>query len=59
MNINSTNIKQNGKSPLILIELTEHKKDHDICCRNPVTGLGHAQNCGGMKPINVIPTLSS
>ena len=51
--INSTN-KKNEQSPLILTELTKHKTDHDI---GP--GFGQAQKYGGIKSLNIIPTLHS
>ena len=54
---NSTNINKtnNQLSP----ELTEHKKDNDICIGNLGPGLGQAQKCGWVKPVNRIPTLPS
>ena len=43
-NINKTNNH-------ISLQFIEHKRDHDIC-RNPYSGLGQAQICGGVKPVN-------
>ena len=40
----------------------EHKKDHDIYIydvRNPVPGMEQAQQCGGVKPVNRMPTLTT
>ena len=56
MVINSTNINKNKKSPLILTELTEHKKYLTYDIGNPGPGLWRAQKCGGVKPVNGIPT---
>ena len=60
MVINSTIInKTNNQSPLILTELIEHQKKHDIQRWNLGPGLGQAQKGGGFKPVNRIPTLPS
>jgi hypothetical protein len=50
--------QQNEQSPLILTDLNEHpKKPRHINVGNPGPGLRQAQNCGGVKPFNGIPTL--
>ena len=51
--------QQNEQSSLILTELTEHKKTAKCDLGNPGSGLGQAQQCGGVKPINGIPPLDS
>jgi len=54
--------QQNEQSPVILTELTEHKKRplHHTCdIGNPGPGLEKAQKCDGLKPLNGMPTLSS
>jgi hypothetical protein len=40
---------------LILTELTEHTKTAKCDLGNPGSGLGQAQQCGGVKPINGTP----
>jgi hypothetical protein len=52
---NSTNINKinNHLSSL----LTEHKKNMTYDVGNPDSGIGQAQKCGGVKPVNGIPTL--
>ena len=50
---NSTNF---NKRNYHLLPLTSKcKKDHDI--ENPVPDLGQTQKCGGVNPVNGIPTL--
>jgi hypothetical protein len=48
--------QQNEQLSLIITELTENKPQHDIGNGGP--GLGQTQQCGGVKPVNGIPTLS-
>ena len=36
-------------------QLMKHKETYDV--GNPHPGLGHAHICGGVKPVNEIPTL--
>ena len=44
------------QSPLILTELTEHKKGQHMMLETQVLAcLGQAQKCGGVKPVNGIP----
>jgi hypothetical protein len=52
--INSTNIKQNEQLPLIF---TKKKTTYDV--GNPGPGLEQTQACGGVKPVNGIPTFPS
>jgi len=49
----------NEQSPLILNELTEHKKIMTYDVGNPSHGLGQAQKCGWpwIEPVTGIPTL--
>ena len=56
MVINSTNIcyQQNEQPPFILTELSEHKKDMTYDVRNPGSGLGQAQKCDGVKPVELM-----
>ena len=50
--------QQNEQSPLILTELTEHKKKPTTYyAGNPGACLGHAQQCGGANPVNGITIL--
>jgi hypothetical protein len=48
--------QQNVQSPLILSHWT-HKKHTTYDVRDPCHGLGQTQNCGGVKPVNMIPPL--
>jgi hypothetical protein len=43
--------------PLILAELSEHKKITTYDAWNPDPGLGQAQTCGRVKPVNGIPLM--
>jgi hypothetical protein len=56
---NSTNINKKNTKHLILTYLTEHKKTMTYDVGNPGPGLGQAQQCGGVKTVNGIPTLPS
>jgi hypothetical protein len=50
--------KQNEKPPLTLNSLnTKNTTINDV--GNPGPGLGQAQKCDGVKPLNGIPTLQS
>ena len=49
---NSINIHKKNKHLLI-----EHTKTMAYDVGNPVPGLGQAQKCGRVKPVNGIPTL--
>ena len=51
--------RQNEQSPLILTELTEHKKDDDLQCWKSRSSSGQAQNGGRIKPVNGITTIPS
>ena len=51
--------QQNEQSPLILSELTEHKKTMTYDLGNSGSGLGQAQKCGSVKPVIGPPTLLS
>jgi hypothetical protein len=51
--------QQNEHSPLILTEVTEHKKIMTCDVGNPGPALGQAQKCGVVKPVNGMPTLCS
>jgi hypothetical protein len=57
MGIYSININKNDHSPLILIENQEKPTPYNI--RNPDPVLGQTQSCGGVVPVNGIPTLQS
>ena len=48
--------QQNEQPSLILTELTEHIKDHDIHMTLEMQdpGLGQPQSCGEVKPVNGI-----
>ena len=60
MVINSNNMKKtNNQSPLILTELSEHKKTTIYDIGNPGSGLGQALKCCGIKPVNGVPPLAS
>ena len=50
--------KQSEQAPLILSEITEHIDTTTSDVRNSGPGLGQAQTCGRVKPVNGIPTLS-
>jgi len=55
---NSNNIKKNEQSPLIFTQWKQQKTTiYEI--GNPGSGLGHAQTCGGVTPVNGTPTLPS
>jgi hypothetical protein len=41
--------QQNKQSPLILTELTKHKKDHKCDVGIPCPGLGQAQHAAGLN----------
>ena len=51
--------QQKEQSPLILTELIEHKRIMACDVGHPGPGLGQAEKCGGVKPVNGIPTLPS
>ena len=51
--------QQNEQSPFILTGLTEHKETTTYDVGNPGHGLRQSQKCGGVKPVNGIPTLPS
>jgi hypothetical protein len=53
--INSTNISKTNNQ--LSTELIEHKKTTTCDIENPDHGLGQAQTCDGVKPVNGIPTL--
>ena len=46
--------QQSAQSPLILTPCT-CKKTTTYDVGNPCDGLGQTQNCGGVKPVNMIP----
>ena len=48
--------QQNEQCPLILNELTIYKKTTTYDFRKLGPGLGQAQKCDGVKPVNGIPT---
>ena len=49
--------QHNGQSPLILTELSEHKKTTRYNVGNPDPGLGQGHTYGGVKLDDVIPIL--
>ena len=50
LNNDGNQYQQNKQSPLILTEITEHKKDHDIWrWKSSYWGFGQAQICGGLN----------
>ena len=51
--------QQNQLSPLILTELTKHKKVHDIFRLKSWSWFKTDTKSGGVKPIHGIPTLLS
>ena len=53
--------QQNEQPTLILTELTKRKKKKTMTCdvRKLGPGLGQKQKCGGVEPVNEIPTLLS
>ena len=51
--------QQNEQSPFILTGLTEHNKITTYDVGNPGHDLRQSQKCGGVKPVNGIPTLPS
>jgi len=57
MTNNSTNI--NKTNNILSPQLIEYKKDYNISLGNPGSGFRQAHKCGGVKPVNGIPTLPS
>ena len=51
--------QQNKQSPLLRTEPAEHKKTTTWNVGNPGLDLEPQHNCGGVKPVNGIPTLPS
>ena len=51
--------RQNEQSPLIITELTEHKKSTTYDIGNPGPGLGQEQKCDRVKPVKGITILPS
>jgi hypothetical protein len=48
--------QQNKQLPLILTELTEHKKTTTYDVGNPGSGLGQVHKFGGVKQVYGIPS---
>ena len=51
--------RQNEQSPLIITELTEHKRSTTYDIGNSGPSLGQEQKCDRVKPVKGIPILPS